>query len=311
MHHFFIVNPAAGKGRTQEMTQAIKKRFSALDEPMTIEHTKAPGHATDLARMITERVDMESLRIYAVGGDGTLNEVVNGIAGSSAELGIIPCGSGNDAVRSLYSETDPLKLIEDLPLSGSVPLDGGRINGRYFINIASAGFDAEVVQLSRYYKDFPLVSGSMAYILGVLHAVAKLKKYAVTLKIDKDKVIKTSMLLTIFANGSYYGGGMHSAPRAVTDDGLLDFYIVDAIRRIKLLRFFPAFRVGRHESIPEVHYLKGREAELICDTPIPVNLDGEISLQSHLHVEIIPGMLKVARPDVKRSALKQSREASL
>ncbi|NMA66073.1 MAG: diacylglycerol kinase family lipid kinase, partial [Clostridiaceae bacterium] len=140
MHHIFIVNPAAGKGRSLQMIEVIKNRFKNFNQTYEIKVTEAPGHAKELAYDSAKNNDL--VRIYSVGGDGTLNEVVNGIAGSNAELGIIPCGSGNDAIRSIYKIKDPVKLIDMLPVCPSASVDLGKLNDRYFINIASIGFDA-------------------------------------------------------------------------------------------------------------------------------------------------------------------------
>ena len=148
MHHAFIINPAAGKGRSLQMIGSIKSRFKNFIHSFKIYITEAPGHATEIAKKIASTG--EDVRIYSVGGDGTLNEVINGIEGfSNVELGIIPCGSGNDVARYLYPVIDPLKLTYSLRTSATIDL--GRLNENVF-NIASVGFDAEVVLNSRYFK---------------------------------------------------------------------------------------------------------------------------------------------------------------
>lgn len=294
MQHIFIVNPAAGKGKSLEMVQKIKEKFKDSQEPYRIEITEAPGHATSIAQRISEGV--APTRIYSVGGDGTLNEIVNGISGDHVELGILPCGSGNDTIRSIYSVIDPIALLDRLPSAASVKLDLGKINNRYFINIASTGFDAEVVILTRHFKRKPLISGSMAYILGVLTALIRLKKYPVRIKIDDSPERSKSILLCAFANGKYYGGGMKPAPHADMTDGILDVCEVESMHRMKILRFFPIFKKGGHESMKEVVMSRCKKIVIESDAPIPVNIDGEIIKETRVSIEVIPGHIQVIIP---------------
>lgn len=295
MHHVFIVNPAAGKGKTLQMAEIIKQRFSTFNQTYEIKITESPGHAEQIAHDYAK--NNSPVRIYSVGGDGTLNEVINGMAGSNAELGIIPCGTGNDAVKSIYKIWDPVELIDILPVSPSASVDLGKFNDRYFINIASIGFDAEVVLKSRLFRKMPLISGPMAYILGVLAAVIGLKKYKLRIKLSPSSVnIEKDMLLTIFANGAYYGGGMKPAPKAKVVDGVLDFCLVEAVTRSKLLRFFPVYKKGEHVNMKEVQMLTGNKAIIESDNPFPVNIDGEVFTEKQATVEILPEYLSVIIP---------------
>ena len=295
MHHVFIINPVAGKGRSLQMVEAIQRRFDDFNDSYKIYITEKPGHATDIARDTASAGD--AVRIYSVGGDGTLNEIVNGIAGfPNVELGIIPCGSGNDVARHLYSVPDPLELIKVLPESTSKVVDLCRLNEKYFFNIASVGFDADVTLNSRYFKKFPFVTGSMSYILGVLVTLIRCKKYKLKITLDDNAPIKKELLLAIFANGSYYGGGMKAAPSAEMDDGKIDFYLIDSLPRRKILKFFPLFQKGEHESMKEVSLSKGTKAIVESDDPFPVNIDGETSLETRITVELLPKYIKVLIP---------------
>lgn len=295
MHHVFIINPIAGKGRAVQMIGAIKSRFKDFIQSYEISITEAPEHATEIAKKAAS--GGEAVRIYSVGGDGTLNEIINGIAGfPNVELGIIPCGSGNDVARYLYPVIDPLKLIRVLPVSTSRTVDLGRLNKKYFLNIASIGFDAEVVLNRRYFKRFPLVSGSMSYILAVLTTLIKCKKYNLKITLDNKKPIEKEFLLTIFANGSYYGGGMLAAPSAKMDDGIFDFYLVESLTRRRILRFFPLFMKGKHENMEEVELARGTKAIVESNNPFPVNIDGEISLETLISIDLLPKHIKVLIP---------------
>ena len=295
MHHVFIINPIAGKGHAVQMIGDIKSRFKDFIQSFEISITEAPEHATEIAKKAAS--GGEEVRIYSVGGDGTLNEVVNGIAGfPNVELGIIPCGSGNDIARYLYPVMDPLKLIRVLPISTSKTIDLGKLNEKYFFNIASIGFDAEVVRNSRYFKRFPLISGSMSYILAVLVTLIKCKKYKLRITLDNKTPIEKDFLLTIFANGSYYGGGMLAAPSAKMDDGIFDFYLVDSLPRRKILKFFPLFRRGEHGNMEEVNMSRGTRAIVESENPFPLNIDGEVRLETRTAIDLIPQHIKVLIP---------------
>lgn len=296
MHHLFIVNPVAGKGRALGIIPTIEARFDDSEETYEVAVTKAPGHAKEIAEEAASKYGM--VRLYAVGGDGTLNEVVNGIAcsGSGTGLGIIPCGSGNDAARSLYTVLDPEELIRILPSSGSVPVDLGKLNDNYFINIASIGFDADVVLNRNYFKRFPLVSGPTSYVLGVLATLIKCRKYRLRITLDDMEPMEKELLLSIFANGSFYGGGMKAAPSAKMDDGILNFYLVDSCSRFTILKFFPLFRKGQHETMDIVSHYQGTRAMVESDSPFPVNIDGEVHMETRVSVELLNRRINVIIP---------------
>lgn len=295
LQHLFIVNPAAGKGRALNMIEKIKARFSDIRDQLRIEITNAPGHATAIARQASAL--NVPIRIYSVGGDGTLNEIINGIQGEHIELGILPCGSGNDAARTIYSFTDPHKLLEILPQSPSYNFDLGKANDKYFINIASVGFDAEVNYMSQYFKRLPFIPGSLAYILGVLTTLLRLKKYRVSIKADTIDPSERDILLCLFANGKYYGGGMKPAPRADMTDGLLDVCAVKGISRFRILRFFPLFKKGNHEAMEEVSLSRVKKAVVESKMPLPVNIDGEVLKESKVTFEILPGRIRMIIPN--------------
>lgn len=294
LQHVFIVNPAAGKGRALKMIAHIEKTFEELGEKPVLEVTDKPGHATLLAKKHSE--SLQPARLYAVGGDGTLNEVLNGITGDHVELGIIPCGSGNDTVRSLYSVLDPFTLIEKLPLAQSRNFDMGMMNDRTFLNIGSIGFDAEVAYLTRHFKRIPLVSGSLAYVLGILAALIRLRHYNVTLSLDGQEAKTADVLLCAFANGRFYGSGMMPAPHADLEDGLLDLCQVERMGRLKILRFFPAFKKGQHESMKEVSFHRFQTLTLESQIPIPVNFDGEVIKEARVTIKVLPGHIRILIP---------------
>lgn len=294
MEHLFIVNPAAGKGHAIAMAKHIKTRFENTSLNWRIVKTWEPGHATILAREAA--ANQPDIHIYSVGGDGTVNEIVNGLAGTEASLGILPCGSGNDAIRTLTNVHDPILLLEGLIDARTVLTDLGRLNDRWFLNIASVGFDAEVVDRTRNYKKLPLVPGSLAYILGVLSALIQRNLHEVTFSLDNGEPETTSLLLAAFANGRFYGGGMQPVPHASMTDGLLDCCRVSPLSRLRILGFFPLFMKGKHTHLKEVVLTPFHHLHLESKTLLPVNIDGELSFAQTVDVSVHPGLLRLKQP---------------
>jgi diacylglycerol kinase (ATP) len=294
MKHLFIVNPAAGKGQATAMAEHIRKRFEPTSLDWRIVETKQPGHATVLARDAV--ADQPGINVYSVGGDGTVNEIVNGLAGTDAPLGILPCGSGNDTLRTMTDVHDPLLLLEGMIDARAVRTDLGRLNDRWFLNIASVGFDAEVVDRTRKFKKMPFVPGSLAYILGVLTALVQRNLHEVTLSLDGGEPVTASLLLAAFANGRFYGGGMQPVPLASMTDGLLDCCRVSPLSRIRILGFFPLFIKGKHTHLKEVTITPFRSLRLESITTLPVNIDGELTSAKTVEVSVHPGHLLLKRP---------------
>ncbi|NJD03442.1 MAG: diacylglycerol kinase family lipid kinase [Ruminiclostridium sp.] len=292
MRHLFILNPAAGKGKTLKLVPAIKSYFAALNEDYKIEITKYPGHATEIAAQYSSQ---QPCRIYSVGGDGTLNEVLNGMAGSNSSLGVIPSGSGNDFIKSIDPDS-PLNNIIARSVEGSAKLiDIARVNGRYFINIASLGFDAQVAHTTQHFKKLPLITGKMAYILGIFTTILQRKTNMLEIGIDGG-FIEADALLIAIGNGRYYGGGMMPVPEAEITDGMFDICLVDNISRMKILRLFPLYMKGQHGKISDVHFYKGKRVEIKSASPIAMNSDGEISIVNEAIFEILPKALSFIFP---------------
>ncbi len=292
MKHFFIVNPAAGKGKTIRVIPEIREFCESHDFSYEIEVTQYPGHATEIAK---KHSSAQTLRIYSVGGDGTLNEVLNGMAGSGSSLAVLPCGSGNDFVRSIVGEKIPDDIIP-MTIEGTERLiDYAKANDKYFINIMSLGFDAQVAYQTVHFKKLPLISGKMAYILGILSTIINCRNEQMELKTDED-VLTGKCLLIAAGNGRYYGGGVHALPDALIDDSMFDICFVEAMTRLQILRLFPRYMKGLHRTIPGVHLLRSKKVEITLDKPIPFNRDGEIILADKAVLEIFHKSLPFVYP---------------
>lgn len=292
MKHLFIVNPKAGKGKAIQLIPEIKNAFKNSSEEFIIELTEKEGHATELVK---NYVNKENYRVYAVGGDGTLNEVLNGMANTESCLGVIPSGSGNDFIKSICKE----KLSKDIvksTINGKLKMiDLAKVDDRYFINISSVGIDAEVVDNAKALKKYPFISGKLAYILSAIITIFKYKYKSMELIID-DKKLTLKNTLIAFANGKYYGGGMKVAPEADVEDGFFDICAISKLSRIKMLALFPKLIKGVHSQVKEVSFYKGKKVIMSSEQEIIINVDGEIIKSRRVIFEIIPKKINFIVP---------------
>jgi YegS/Rv2252/BmrU family lipid kinase len=293
MNHLFIINPAAGRGKSMKYVEEIKKYFKKRSDIFIMEFTKRPGHATEIARSYVSR---DSFRVYSVGGDGTLNEVLNGMAGSDSVLASIPGGSGNDFIKSLCPEPSFKNILERTVRGKERKIDLAKVNDRYFINISSIGLDADVVYSARKVKKLPGIPGSLAYAAGVFIALFRYRSNPLDINID-GKQFKTDSLLAAVANGRYYGGGMLPAPSAEIDDSYLDLCVIEDKKRIDIIRFLPKFSKGEHTDIEGVKFYRVKNVEITCSKPFSLNIDGEIERNTSAVFEIIPCGVSVVVPE--------------
>ena len=273
MKHIFIVNPAAGKGRPLKLIPVIRSHCADQDCEPEILVTEYPATPLNWLQPKAPR----ACRIYSVGGDGTLNEVLNGMAGSGSSLAVIPSGSGNDFIKSLVGRDVPDDIIPATIRGTERLIDYARVNDKYFINIASVGFDAKVAYQTNLFKKLPLISGKTAYILGILNTIIIRSNENIELKLD-DREISGKTLLIAAGIGKFYGGGIKALPDAVIDDGMFDICHVEAVPRLKILRLFPQYIKGLHGKIKGVRFFRSRKVEITAEKPIPLNRDGEIIL---------------------------------
>ena len=292
VEHFFIVNPVAGKGRALRLIPVIREYCEEKKLDYEIVITQYPGHATEIARAQSA---LRVMRFYSVGGDGTLNEVLNGMAGSGSSLACIPGGSGNDFIKSVADPARLKKLIKATIDGAEHLIDYAKVNNRYFLNIASVGFDAEVVYRRGHFKKLPFISGKMAYVLGILASIIKCDNRYMQIDID-GKTISGKTLLLAVGNGRYYGGGMLALPEARIEDGLFEICHVGEFKRLRILSLFPKYMKGLHASISGVSFYQGKKVRVVTDKPLPMNLDGEIALIPEASFEILPKGLPFVFP---------------
>lgn len=294
MKHLFIINPAAGKGKALKYVDKINKIFRDKGEEYEVVITEGEGHAINIVR---DRVAKDQYVVYSIGGDGTLNEVLNGIINSDSTLAIIPAGSGNDFVRTVIGTKSYDKILERTINGSEVLIDIAKVNNRYYINVASVGLDAVVADNARKYKKRKFISGSLAYIIGVIEALIKFKSIRCTFELNGD-IYEDDMYLIAAANGKCYGGGLRIAPLAEVDDGLLDIYAIRKPCLFSILKFIFNILRGKDTSkISEVNFIRCEKLQVKCQENVMVNIDGELLSVKEVNFEIIPKAVKVIIPE--------------
>ena len=265
----FIVNPVAGRGRTDKIWPRLEKVLQERGIAHKAYFTNYKGEATELAKALCEQVD----RIVVAGGDGTLHEVVQSIAYQNVQLAILPTGTGNDLVRSLGIPRNPFKALELLFQGDSKKIDVGEVNGRYFINVAGVGFDAEVTHAVN--MNYKHIKGSGAYLLALVQLLASYRNVPVKVTVGESQFI-TNALAVAVGNGSYYGGGMKIVPGAILDDGFFHICLVGDVTKLEIIRTLPKIFSGRHVAHPKVVVLKGKEIHIEAGGTMVLQADGEI-----------------------------------
>lgn len=290
MSILFIVNPAAGKSKASKLIPKITSHMENRKIHFKIINTEYPGHAKELASKAKEEgFDM----VVAVGGDGTLYEVVNGGVGKDIKIGVIPAGTGNDLAKTLLIPRDTIGALDVIIAGKEKKIDLGKINGHYFINVAGAGFDCDVLVETQKLKKY--LSGILAYIVGIFKALINYKPRKMELILDGKKLSEQVFLIAI-ANGKYYGGGMKVAPDADIQDGYFDICVVKHVSKLTVIKLLKTFVNGEHTKHPRVDTYKAKTIEIYSEKPFPVNADGEIAGSTPIKMECIPQILTVIVP---------------
>ena len=275
MKHLFIINPAAGsRDRTKEYTQKILQVCDGRGLDYRIAVSDGPGQCRTLARQAAETG--EEYRIYACGGDGTLNEVASGAAGfANVAITAFAGGSGNDFIR-MFSNPEAFRELEQLLDCREETFDLIRCNEDYSLNICSIGLDARIgTDVSRY-KRIPLLQGFRAYAASTV--VNTIKGIAEHYVIEVNgEIIDGRKTLVCACNGQFYGGGFNPVPEADPTDGLMDVLIVEKVSRLKVAQVVGKYKNGKYREYPHlIRHFRTDRVRIVCDKPTPVNLDGEL-----------------------------------
>lgn len=295
--YLFIINPVSGKGRGRKLQPEIESYLKKNNISFQIEVTERPGHATIIA---SQNQDLYQVMV-SVGGDGTLNEIINGISpGSNTALGIIPIGSGNDFALNLALRNELLPSLDTLLSNNNYKLcdvcEIEYMNGltdpvkKRFINNFGLGFDAQVAYINQNKK---IGKGITSYIIAVLRALFDYKPVNYSLNFENTKVEGKKLLLT-FGNGISSGGGFYLTPNAQVDDNLLDITTIEFMSRLKLLKKLPLALVNKIETVNEARMFKSGNAEIKLNAHVYIHTDGEASYISteKIMVKVLDKKLK-------------------
>ncbi len=289
----------AGKGdKIAALRENIKNTCDSLDVSYQIYETTARYDAEDFVKKTVNETS-EKIRFYACGGDGTLGEVVNGAFGAiNAEIGLIPIGTGNDFVRN-FDNPDDFFDIEKQIRGEACAIDLIKCNDRYGINVVNVGFDCEVVVKMDTLRRNPLIPKNLVYAASIANNF--FKKFGTQMKICADGIeINRPMMLCAIANGGFYGGGYHAAPRATLDDGLLDLCIVEKVTRAKFVSLIGSYKAGTHleskaaEGV--ITYKKCKSVSLEFPTEHNFCMDGEIERYERVDISVCHKAIMFSAP---------------
>ena len=276
MKYIFIVNPESAKGNAMKIIGNIEKVCKQEHIEYEVCYTLEQGDATRLAQSYK---DDENI-IYAVGGDGTLSEVLNGVVGTKNKIGIIPAGSGNDFYRT----------VKELA-KAEIESDVGVVNGKYFLNIACVGIDAEVA------NNVPLmkkknVKVKNLYTASILYTFTHFKFKQIHFK-SQEKDEKGNFTILSICNGRYYGGGYNISPKASLEDNYFDVYYINKLRLPSIINLLLKLKKGKLEQDKRTNHFKTNNITVTSEEPIRFNVDGETIENTKFEIKIIPKAIKI------------------
>ncbi len=305
-----IANPASGGGRTGRSWSAVAAALRSAGLDFDVAMTSGPMQATDFARSaVLEGRGM----VVAAGGDGTINEVVNGFfedgepIETRAKLGVLPMGTGGDFRRTFDIPLDAAGAGAVLSAGASRRIDAGRVTFatgegsrgvRHFVNIADAGIGGDVV--NRVNRGPKLVNGEVTFMLASIVTLLRWRNKPMSVSVDGEEHHLIAQQVVV-ANGRYFGGGMKVAPHALPDDGLFDVVIAGDLSTIENVRGLSKIREGTHldEGNPKITYARGRRVEVSSPEKVRLDVDGEQPGVLPATFEVMPGVIDLVCPPFK------------
>ncbi|MFW6034779.1 MAG: diacylglycerol/lipid kinase family protein [Halothermotrichaceae bacterium] len=295
---FAIVNPVSASGRTAKLWPHYQEQFDMEKINIASVYTDYPGHAAELVRQaITEGY----IRIMAVGGDGTVNEVVNGfvendkLVSPAVELIVFSQGTGCDFIKSLGIKRGFAEIVSIIKKGSKKYFDlgcvtyisfHGKKRNRYFVNLADVGIGAETVQLVN--NSTKIFGGFLTYLTGALRTILKYNNKNIRLKVDGEELMNKKINSVMVANGRFFGGGIKIAPFASPENGVFDIVILGDLSKREIVYNLARAYKGKHVSHPKVDIIKGRKIEVESSTKMIVEVDGEI-------IGYLPGSFQIIK----------------
>lgn len=306
--HLVICNPIAGRGRVQKYWPEVERALIDAGVEFDVVATSAPLEAVTLARKAPERYSA----VVAVGGDGTVHEVVNGLLRASSEgetiaLGVIPLGNGDDFAKMIPPETpiggkvfDWRVAVNKIAKGETKLFDIGRLTGdssddepQYFMNGMDIGFGAQAALNFNTVPKF--LTGMAAYLAAIMKTLIDYRIPNVSIQIDDQVLFKQSTTMTVVTNGRCFGSGFWVCPDAIVDDGLLNIMVADGIGRMKILNLIPKIMKGTHVNEPILKNFLAKRVVISSDEVFVVEADGEVPYPqtAHLEVQVLEKKLQV------------------
>jgi len=294
----FIINPKAGGGRSLRVWQKLEPLLRMGRGKYRVHYTRYQGDGTNIAAKL--RADGAEL-IVGVGGDGTLQEIVNGIDLKKNIFGIIPAGTGNGFRRSLKIPGNAVRALEGISKWEPRQVDLGMINGYYFLNVVGFGLDAAVAKQAC--VDSRILRGYPAYVGAFLTKLARFNSFSLTVQCDDAIMHEENTLLAVISNGCYYGGQLCVAPQARLDDGRLNLSIIRETKYLQTIALVVRAFFRKHLSHGAVNTAPATELGIRAAENIPVHIDGEIKGSLPAKIKVCPGVLTILAPPPVEAAV--------
>lgn len=301
-HYLFIVNPHAGRKHMKNLAEIIDSAFlrHGLPDKYSIVMTDRGGHAIDIAAAFADKFGEQGIAV-ACGGDGTINEVAQALYGSKTALAVLPIGTANDFVKTVYPGKSLEQILDGLFEPVIRTIDCFYVDERICVNIMSLGFDTKVQKAAGKLLKRHRWLGSASYPFAIIQSLFGTRDYDMHYKFtavddegqEKEVEASSRYILAAVCNARYYGGGYNPAPAASIEDGLLDLCLVDSLNLIKILGLIGKYKKGQHLGHPAIHYyrVKSGQAEAEGKSLLLGNIDGEQFEKDRLSFEIRPSAL--------------------
>lgn len=301
MKHIFVINPNAGKkDRFEEISSLLKKYDGIIDYETYRTTCKGDGREFVKNYLLIHPKE-ETYRFYAIGGDGSLHDVVNGAYEfPNAEVACYPSGSGNDFIKN-FDNHEGFRNLDSL-INGHVKkVDLLKANNKVSINIFNYGFDGEVTFKMHRIKKWPLISGKGAYNVAAFASLLLNMSTKMKITLDEEVIFDDKGLLIAVANGHTYGGGYKCAPESKVDDGLIDVCLIKKISRFKAPSLMSIYKRGEHISNKKLEgkviYKKCKHVTIESPNPVAYAIDGEVFREKFIDITILPLALNFVLPE--------------
>lgn len=305
---YFIVNPQAKNGKCQKIWTELEKKLQNTTINYKVIYTQYAKHATKIASDIYKQNEDEKKLIVAVGGDGTIQEIVSGFTmpiSKNLSISYIPCGSANDFSLGFGVSKNPHKAMDDLILNieqeqQGVFIDLGNVKGNNifynFINNMGIGYDAQICKSVNESAIKHLLNkvglGKFVYVYFLIKHLFNFKTTTFEIEVDNEVHVFEEGWFCSISNQPYYGGGMRISPLAQVNDGLLNITMVNKISRWKLLTVFITVFWGGHTNFKEIHMYEGKNISIKTNQKLPIHVDGEVVGSGNVDIQVCPKAIR-------------------